>query len=126
MKMIAILSRRADISFDQFRHHYETSHVPLVKRLMGDDLLHYVRNYRSAEGNPFPVGPGAEFDCVTEFHFADEAGFKRAVAAIEHPDNAPLVRADEAKFLDTARVLIAMVDVATRTDGVNAWDSATA
>jgi uncharacterized protein (TIGR02118 family) len=119
--MIAILSRRPDISFETFRHHYETSHVPLVKALMGDSLSAYVRNYRNARANPFPVGPGAEFDCVTEFHFADEAAFRTAVAAIEHPDNAPLVRADEAKFLDTGRVLIAMVDVATRTDGVDRW-----
>lgn len=122
-KMIAILSRKPGMSFEDFRHHYETSHVPLVKRLMGADLTDYVRNYRNAEGNPFPVGPGAEFDCMTEFHFADQAAFERAVGAIEHPDNAPLVRADEAKFLDTSRVLIAMVDVATRTDGVNAWQA---
>lgn len=116
--MIAILNRLPGMSFDSFKEHYETSHVPLVKNLMGDNLRHYIRNYRNDAGNPFPVGPGAAFDCVTEFHFHDQAAFERAVAAVEHPDNAPRVRADEASFLDSSRVLISVVDVATRTDGV--------
>lgn len=110
IKMIAILTRRPGLTIEQFRNHYEDSHVPLVSRLMGRDLQAYVRNYRNDEGNPFPVGAGADFDCITEFHFADEAAFKRAVAAIEHPDNAPSVRADEAAFLDVERVKVAIVD----------------
>jgi len=118
IKMIAVLNRKPGLSFEEFRRHYETSHVPLVKGLMGDNLLQYVRNYSGDAANPFPVGPGADFDCVTEFHFPDQAAFERAVAAVEHPDNAPAVRADEARFLDTDRVKIAMVEVSTRTDGV--------
>jgi len=117
IKMMALLFRKPGMSVEDFRDHYETRHVPLVKSLMGDDLVRYVRNYAGA-GTPFAVGeerPG--FDCITEFHFADRAGYERAIASCEHPDNAPAVRADEARFLDMPRIQVSVVEVRDRTDG---------
>jgi uncharacterized protein (TIGR02118 family) len=111
IKFVAVLYRKPGMSVEDFRHHYESSHAPLIKRLMGDDLLGYIRNYAQA-GTPFDVGEAQPaFDCITEFHFADQAAFDRAVAAVEHPDNAPSVRADEARFLDVGRVQPAVVEI---------------
>lgn len=117
VKMIAILRRKPGMSFEDFKKHYETSHVPLVSGFMGDHLKAYVRNY--ADGpNPFPVGTPNSWDCVTEFHFADMDGLQAAFEAVERSENAPLVRADEKRFLDIDHVEIFIADTRTRQDGV--------
>ena len=115
-KMIAVLKRKPGMSFEDFRTYYDTRHVPLVKGLMGDNLINYVRNYVDSD-SPFAVGVKLDFDCVTEFHFVDDAAFERAVKAVEHPDNAPKVRADELNFLDMSYTKVAIVNVHDRTDG---------
>ena len=91
-KMIAVLKRKPGMTFEEFTTYYDTRHVPLVKGLMGDNLVHYIRNFVDSD-SPFAVGVKLDFDCVTEFHFVDDAAFERAVKAVEHPDNAPKVRA---------------------------------
>lgn len=120
IKMMAIVRRKNGMSFEDFRRHYETRHVPLVKGLMGDNLTRYIRNYVTKEANPFDIGPGSDFDCITEFYFPDKGALERAVAAIESPENAPTVRADEARFLDTGNVQICFVEESDRIDGVDA------
>jgi len=118
IKMIAVCYRKPGLTREQFRHHYDTQHVPLVKSLMGENLTRYVRNYVNEGGTDFDVGKAPEYDCITEFYFADAEAFKRAVAAIESPENAPRVRADEQAFLDVSRLEMAIVQEADRTDGV--------
>ena len=117
IKFVALLYRKPGMTREEFRRHYDTSHVPLVKGLMGDNLMHYIRNYTTDASTEFDVGVPPEFDCITEFHYKDMAAFKRAVAAIEDPKNAPAVRADEKRFLDVSRVQMAIVEVADNTDG---------
>jgi len=118
IKMIAVLTRRPNLTREQFRDHYENVHVPLIKGIMGDDLLHYVRNYTQRKG-PASVGHEPGFDCVTELHFADKATFDRAIGIIEEPENARRARADEASFLDMSKVQIAVVETETRVDRVS-------
>ena len=118
-KMVCVLYRKPGMTHEEFRRHYDTSHAPLVKSLMGDNLLRYVRNYSSGMSGPSPVGEAPTFDCITEFHFADKAAFDRAFAVVEHPDNAPKVRADEKRFLDIDRVQVAIVEEFDHTDGTH-------
>lgn len=115
-KMIAVLRRKKGMSFEEFRTYYETRHVPLVKGIMGDDLQAYIRNYVD-QGSPFPVGMPVDFDCISEFHYADQAAFERAVAAIQHPDNVDRVRADELNFLAIDEARLCMVEPRTQTSG---------
>ena len=115
LKMIAVLKRKSGMSFEEFRTYYETRHVPLVKTLMGDNLTAYIRNYVN-QGSPFPVGTVVDFDCISEFHYRDEVAFEAAVAAIQHPDNAERVRADERNFLDIDQARLCMADVRDGTD----------
>jgi uncharacterized protein (TIGR02118 family) len=115
-KMIAVLKRKPGMSFEEFRTYYETRHVPLVKRIMGDNLEAYIRNYVD-QGSPFPVGVPVDFDCISEFHYLDQQRFEAAVAAIQHPSNVDRVRADELNFLDIDAARLCMADVRTRTDG---------
>lgn len=42
IKMVAVFRRRQGMSFEAFGRHYETTHVPLIKTLMGDDICLYL------------------------------------------------------------------------------------
>ena len=117
IKMVAILKRKPGLSFEEFKKHYETSHVPLVSGFMGKHLKAYVRNYSDGP-NPFPVGKPNQFDCVTEFHFDSMEDLMAAAAECEKPENAPLVREDERRFLDIDNVEVFIADTRTRQDGV--------
>lgn len=117
IKMIAVLKRKPGMSFADFKKHYEASHVPLVSKIMGHHLKAYVRNYSDGP-NPFPVGIPNEYDCVTEFHYETMADLEAAAAEIEKPENAPLVREDEKRFLDVDTVCVFVADTRTRLDGV--------
>ena len=117
IKMIAVCYRKPGLTREQFRHHYDTKHVPLVKGLMGDNLERYVRNYVIDGGTDFDVGKAPEYDCITEFFFTDKDAFARAIAAVESPENAPTVRADEKSFLDVGRLEMTIVEEFERTDG---------
>ena len=116
LKMIAVLKRRPGMSFEAFQTYYETRHVPLVKSIMRDNLQAYIRNYVD-QGSPFPVGVAVDFDCISEFHYPDQAAFEAAVAAIQHPDNVERIRADERNFLDIDAARLCMVDPRTQTEG---------
>jgi uncharacterized protein (TIGR02118 family) len=118
IKMIAVCYRNPELTREEFRHHYDTQHVPLVKSLMGGNLTRYVRNYVCDGGTDFDVGNAPEYDCITEFYFPDAEAFKRAVAAVESPENAPAVRADEKRFLDVSRLEMTIVVEEERTDGM--------
>lgn len=117
VKLIAILKRKPGMSFEDFKKHYETSHVPLVSGMQGDLLKAYVRNYSDGE-NPYPVGKPNSFDCVTEFHYDSIEDMIAAAAAIQDPKNEQAVRDDERKFLDIDNVEIFVADTRTRLDGV--------
>ncbi len=117
IKMIAVLKRKQGMSFEDFKKHYETSHVPLVSSFMGNHLKAYVRNYSDGP-NPFPVGVPSSVDCVTEFHYDSMEDLMAAAAQCEKPENAPLVREDESKFLDVDSVMVFIADTRTRQDGV--------
>lgn len=117
IKMIAILKRKPGMTMEEFKRHYDTSHVPLVSGIMGKYLKAYVRNY-SDGASPFPVGKPNEFDCVTEFHYDSMEDLLAAAAEIEKPENAPLVRADELRFLDIDNVVVFVANTRDNRDGV--------
>lgn len=96
IKAIAFIKKRADITTEQFRHHYETVHAPLI-----DIVLPYYATYRRnyVDG---PVRPGGEafaFDVVTELEFASVADYAAWQAALADPETLARIRADEANFV---------------------------
>ena len=93
-----MITKRADITSDQFRQHYETVHAPLVDRLLPFYSL-YRRNYVDDA-----VRRGrAESDCdvFTELEFATEADYDAWLETLAKPDVLAQIRADEANFLDS-------------------------
>ena len=104
---------------DEFKDLYESKHVPLIRRLIGDGdaaPLSYRRHYLNrtppdAEGGGSKprllVGDveRADWDCLVEVTFRDEEHFQKYMAA--YGQNAKTIADHGATFLDQKRALVA-------------------
>ncbi|KAI4594760.1 hypothetical protein KJ359_007563 [Pestalotiopsis sp. 9143b] len=114
--------RKIGTTPEQFRAHYEGSHVPLVKEIAGEHFpLSHTRRYvhrtaGKAEGTErnadYPatvlIGSQAEFDydAFAELTFADATAFQTFYGITQQPENQERIQADEAKFLDSSRMTV--------------------
>ena len=107
------MRRRADLSVEAFRKHYEEAHVKLSFDHL-PRMLRHVRNY------PIPIKGQVEpdYDCVTECWFENWEAM-RETAALIAAEKRELISEDEARFLDRASVRTRIVEehVTERTGG---------
>lgn len=114
-----LLRRKAGISFEQFRDHYESSHAVLGAKYLGHLLLGYRRNYVT----PADAPPGGgelmgrvfaakawDYDCIAEWDLADTDAFAQALATIADPAIGKIFYDDEEHFLDRASVRLVLAD----------------
>ncbi len=94
-----LLTRRPDMSREDFERYLRESHAPLVARLPG--LRRLVVNVVQATPNE----PHPEWDAIAEDWFDDAAGFEAALASAE----GQAVVADAATFLDLNRFQVLVV-----------------
>ncbi|HKX77963.1 MAG TPA: EthD domain-containing protein [Novosphingobium sp.] len=129
IKALFFLKRKAGISHEQFREHFETSHAHLAHEHFGHLMIGYQRNY------PSQVRLGAthaaqqdvdyDVDCVSEWFLADEEALEKIFAILSSPDIGPIFREDEAKFLDVSKTVVIrfhegdVVDTGTDGEGGN-------
>jgi uncharacterized protein (TIGR02118 family) len=101
-KILAFLTKRADLDDAQFVEYYENRHIPFMMGLAPGPTL-YKRRYLK-RGTEMEVGNGSvDFDVVTEVGFPDREAFEAWLAEVFKPGNAERVAQDEANFLDRAR-----------------------
>lgn len=92
-----LIKKRPDITSEQFRHHYETVHAPMISQL----LPYYAAYRRNYIDGPVRSGPREFFwDVVTELEFATTSDYEAWLAALEQPEVLEQIRADEVNFLD--------------------------
>lgn len=101
IKVMMFIHRRPDLTFDEFRAHYEGTHVPLALSRLGY-LRRYIRNY-------FPPREGVSqpCDCVTELWFDDVESLQKQSARMA---NDPALSDDELKFMDRPRLHSSIVE----------------
>ena len=99
-----LVSRRPDVSREDFRAHYEAVHAPLAASHL-PHLVRYVRNYVVDE-----FRAGVECDCITEFWFDYPGSWREARDALLPPDLLDLFAADEATFMDRASMRVLVVE----------------
>ncbi|KAI1811965.1 EthD domain-containing protein [Poronia punctata] len=118
--------RKPGITPEQFKKHYEESHVPLVRQLAGAlfPLSHtrrYIHRSETAAGtgtvrNPSTpatvlIGSQEEFDydAFAELTFEDAGAFQTFFGHMQQPDIAAKIAEDEDEFLDRARMTVVVL-----------------
>jgi uncharacterized protein (TIGR02118 family) len=109
-KLILFVRRRADLTHEQFKHRYETGHVPLAHSV-SPLLRKYVRNYLSH----FPGGPEPEYDAVSEFWFDNMADLEATLGFAASEEGQVLAR-DEAEFIDRDSMRLFIADECNMAD----------
>lgn len=117
-KLVFFLKRKAGITPEQFREHYETSHVRLAQKYIGHLLTGYVRNYpilatldpSNAPVNVPPVPYDVGYDAITEMRVRDMAAVAEIGRIFNDPQVQPILKADEQKFLDDKATVMIVCD----------------
>jgi hypothetical protein len=124
VKVMFFLKRKVGLTPQQFRDHYESSHVKLAQKYIGHLIVGYRRNYpQFATLNPSNVPAGSQpapydigYDCITELWVKDEAALAEIGRIFSDPVTKPILAADELKFLQRdATVMIVSEEVDTGT-----------
>jgi hypothetical protein len=108
IKLIFMFKRKPGLTHVQFRHHYETSHVPLVHKYLSHLFVDYRRNYvTGALGQDSQTDRNATdkdigFDAITELWFEDESALAEMRAITSDEEIGRLFYEDELKFFDRA------------------------
>jgi len=100
-RVFILLKRKAGMSFEEFRTHYETSHAKLGEKYFGHLFASYRRNYVPS-GLRFSDGATVEpaYDCVTELIFREPGGYQELLRIAAEPEIHKILAEDEARFLD--------------------------
>lgn len=94
-KMVGLLPRRSDMSPEQFRDYWTTTHAEITSKVPG--LRSYVQNICLPDENGDPA-----YDGVAVLGFDDAASMAKALATPEWE----AVLADVANFVDGSRIVI--------------------
>ena len=94
-KMIGLMPRRPDMSPEQFREYWTTTHAEITAKVPG--LRSYVQNLCLRDENTEPA-----YDGVAVLAFDDAESMQAALATPEWE----AVAADVPKFLDESRLVI--------------------
>ncbi len=109
LKLVALLRRRPDMSYDEFVAHWRDHHGPLI-RDTPSIARHIARYEQHARHSADPWSGTEGVDGVAIQWFADFDAWK---AFLAEPDYARLIAPDEARFLDGSKVEFVVLDEPT-------------
>src|ERR1700733_14795841 len=101
-RILLLLKRKPGLTFDEFQHHYETSHALLGERFFGHLFKSYRRNY-IPDGTRFANASAPlenAYDCITELIFKDAKGSEEFNRIASNPEVRRTLMEDEERFLD--------------------------
>lgn len=113
-KFLNFLVRRPGMTPEEFRNHYDNTHVPLSFRTF-PQILEHRRNYPQDGGAFFPEGTAQPWDCVAELWFEDRKGFDDMMKFLSDPVASAEVIQDGMKFLDMPKCGMLLVDESVTT-----------
>ena len=108
-RVFGFLTKRADISMDEFINYYENTHIPLIVSLAPIPTV-YKRRYVAHDQKLSQGSNSVDFDVMTELGFPDRKAFLAWMAALSKPGVGEQVATDEAKFLDRSQTRAYVVD----------------
>jgi hypothetical protein len=99
LKLVLFMKKRDDLTHEQFRTHYETSHALLAEKYLGKFMSDYRRSYVNPAASQETPNPGNDgFDVITEIWFKDQASLDAMWATMRQPDIAAEMVADGDSF----------------------------
>lgn len=114
-KIVALFQRNPSLSPEEFRRHYEQSHVPLILAQGRPFITGYSRSYLD-HSDPYRIiggglaahGNAPAFDVMTQLEFRDRDAMEGFFRAGREAELAARKRADEARFLalDQSMILV--------------------
>lgn len=130
VQVVLCLTRRPDITHEQFRAHYENSHAPLAIKHMGHLVQDYRRFYPQCrlptidEAASGITEAERSYDAITVLTFAHAADREEFFRIAMSPGIGELFAADEEKFLDRPKLVIHATDSEHEVkapDGTTLW-----
>jgi len=97
IKVMIFIKRRADLTMEAFREHYETVHVPLSLTHL-PLMRKHVRNYPIRRADE----PEGDYDVITECWFESWDTLKATAAVLA--EKRPIFQEDEERFMDRASI----------------------
>ncbi|EOA82705.1 uncharacterized protein SETTUDRAFT_96702 [Exserohilum turcica Et28A] len=129
---LIFLTRKHNITSEQFRDYYEGTHIPLVHSLLAHcwpvtfKRRYIARTLRKGFGTPAnPDRPpltlrgeagDMDYDCITETTFESEAHFLNFYRSVYAKEVAEILTNDEANFLESGKTKIIVVGETWTTD----------
>lgn len=111
--VVLFISKKVGVSPEEFKHHYEGVHVPLVRSLVGDLFpLTHIRRYLAA---PNGTRPQTGFDTLTEMTFRDRESFETFSSKLMDGENGTKVVADCEEFLDASKTTMVVISEELKT-----------
>ena len=109
-KVIALITRRPDMTREQFTTYYANNHVKLVWRVF-PWTADYRRNFIDLTQSIISPGlPAPDFDSITEMWFHDRAGYDRMLNVHAEPELDATMKADEGRFMDRTKTRFFIVE----------------
>jgi uncharacterized protein (TIGR02118 family) len=109
IKILVFNKRKAGVSMEEYRHHYETVHVPLAHSLF-PQVKAYRRNYvdqdatARADTRAGVSGAPVEWDSMAEVFFDSWEDFEAFRDRSAEPEVRAQVLADEERFLNPSAI----------------------
>jgi hypothetical protein len=103
IKLISLTKRKSDLTFEEFRDYYESTHAKVGERFLPPYCVKYMRRYvvdSIAHHTGTEAAPPVDHDCIVEMWFPDEealAAFRRSIAT---PEAQASILHDEDMFVD--------------------------
>lgn len=104
IKLMLFMSRRKDLSREEFRQYYETRHAPLAAANV-PHLRGYVRNYVVDQ-----FSDDLDSDCVSEFWFDVNGSWRELQDTVLPKGVMQMLAEDEVNFIDRSTMRMVVVE----------------
>ena len=110
-KLIALITKKPDISDQEFQAYYETKHAPLIHSIF-PMLKEYTRKYLTKSNlltGDFTLKAdslGNVFSVITELGFQNQKDLDGFMEIAGNPEIVEIIRRDEANFLVSEKTIM--------------------
>jgi hypothetical protein len=108
--LLLFVTRKPGLDLETFKHHWETSHIPLLKQLVGREFpLSHTRHYVEKTHDDQPnvsIGNAEDvtYDGVATLTFINKVHYERFMSKLQEEGNKQRHREDIELFVDAGRL----------------------